>query len=107
MHILDQIVTTKKKEVAERKAKTSKHELEAQNEAFFYRDCISLSERLKQEKQIGIIAEFKRHSPSKGFINKDADVVKVTQAYVKAGVAGISVLTDMEYFKGKTEDLSS
>jgi len=107
MHILDQIVATKKKEVAERKAKTSIPDLEAQNEAFFYRDCISLSERLKQEKQSGIIAEFKRHSPSKGFINKQADVVEVTQAYVKAGVAGISVLTDMEYFKGTTQDLSN
>lgn len=107
MHILDQIVATKKKEVAERKAKISISDMETQNKTFFYRDCISLSKRLKQEKQSGIIAEFKRHSPSKGFINKGADVVEVTKAYVKAGVAGISVLTDMEYFKGETEDLST
>jgi len=71
MHILDKIVTTKKKEVTERKAKTSTPELQTKNEAFFYRDCISLSKRLKQENQSGIIAEFKRHSPSKGFINKE------------------------------------
>jgi len=107
MHILDKIVATKKKEVTERKAKSSISNLQEQNKAFFYRDCISLSKRLKQEKQIGIIAEFKRHSPSKGFINKKADVVEVTQAYVKAGVAGISVLTDMDYFKGTTQDLST
>lgn len=105
MHILDKIVATKRKEVAERKTQISITDLETQNEEFFHRNCVSLSKRLKQQNQCGIIAEFKRHSPSKGFINEQADVVKVTKAYENAGVAGVSVLTDENYFKGRTEDL--
>jgi len=53
----------------------------------------------------GIIAEFKRASPSKGYINKDADVQSVTVSYEDAGVSAISVLTDHEFFKAKKEDL--
>ncbi len=105
MHILDKIVVTKKKEVADRKAQNAVLDLEKQHSTFFNRDGVSLSNRLKQDKQSGIIAEFKRHSPSKGFINQLANVVEVTKAYEQAGVTGVSVLTDQDYFKGSSEDL--
>ena len=53
----------------------------------------------------GIIAEFKRKSPSKGNININADVVKITSAYVDAGASGLSVLTDEKFFGGNEADL--
>ena len=55
----------------------------------------------------GIIAEFKRASPSKGYINKDADIQSVTVSYEEAGVSAISVLTDYEFFKARKEDIAN
>jgi indole-3-glycerol phosphate synthase len=55
----------------------------------------------------GIIAEFKKKSPSKGDINSGADIIDITLNYTEAGVAGISVLTDDEFFGGSLEDLSA
>ena len=54
----------------------------------------------------GIIAEFKRRSPSKGDICKEAVVGEVIPLYNKKNVAGISVLTDSKYFGGNNEDFS-
>jgi len=53
----------------------------------------------------GIISEFKRKSPSLGWIHEDADVVDVTAGYSAAGASGISILTDLEYFGGTPMDL--
>ncbi|GAA0764378.1 indole-3-glycerol phosphate synthase TrpC [Psychroflexus lacisalsi] len=53
----------------------------------------------------GIIAEFKRRSPSKEAINLKADVMNIAQSYEKMGAAGMSVLTNQRYFGGSLEDL--
>ncbi|MCE5332472.1 MAG: indole-3-glycerol phosphate synthase TrpC, partial [Bacteroidales bacterium] len=53
----------------------------------------------------GIISEFKRKSPSLGWIYEDADVMKVTSGYSAAGASGISILTDREYFGGTPFDI--
>ena len=52
----------------------------------------------------GIISEFKRRSPSKGWINRKADIKQITREYAKAGAAGLSVLTDRDFFGGKEGD---
>lgn len=70
------------------------------------RQTISLIDHLSRDGDTGIIAEFKRKSPSKGYINERADVVKITSDYEKHGATGLSILTDTQFFGGSYEDLS-
>ncbi|OQP52087.1 indole-3-glycerol phosphate synthase [Niastella yeongjuensis] len=103
MNILDKIIEHKRGEVAERKQQTSVKELEQQEG--FKRSVLSLGQFLLDDAKTGIIAEFKRKSPSKGIINGAADVVEVTSAYARYGASGLSVLTDEQFFGGSTADL--
>lgn len=103
MNILDKIVAQKKKEVAERKASVSVAELEKGK--FFASETLSLKSFLADPARTGIIAEFKRKSPSKGIINDRATVEEVTSAYARNGASGISVLTDHTFFGGSLDDL--
>lgn len=97
MTILDQIIAKKREEVAACKLLKSTAELEKQG--YFARACHSLLMSLSAPASTGIIAEFKRKSPSKGIINDQMGVDEVTKGYVEAGAACLSVLTD-EYFWG-------
>ena len=103
MTILDKITTQKAIEVAAAKAQFSIQDLE-QSE-FFSRKTNSLVANLSAENSTGIIAEHKRKSPSKGIINDKLSVEEVTQGYAQAGAAGLSVLTDTDFFGGNKEDL--
>jgi indole-3-glycerol phosphate synthase len=103
-NILATIITHKLKEVAARKNEISFTQLEAM--PLFTKQALSLKANLQKQNTTGIIAEFKRKSPSKGIINDKASVKEVTAAYHKFGAAGISVLTDTEFFGGSLEDLS-
>ena len=103
MSILDTIIARKFEEVAERKLQTPISALE--NSIHFSKQMISLKQSILDPQRIGIIAEFKRKSPSKGIINNTADVVEVTKAYAEFGASGLSVLTDTDFFGGFTEDL--
>ena len=103
MNILDQIIESKKRSLGEKKDWYSIKKLEAS--PFFDRECESLVKRLNSAGTTGIIAEFKRRSPSKGIINDKAEIVDVVSDYENFGAAGISVLTDEEYFGGANEDL--
>ena len=103
MNILDTIIAHKKTEVAARRQQTSVAELE--KGTFFANETLSLKKFLLDENKTGIIAEFKRKSPSKGIINNTATVEEVTTAYAKHGASGISVLTDEEFFGGTLADL--
>lgn len=101
--ILDRIVARKKTEVQAAKNKTSYTKLEESE--FFGRKTYSFREFLLDPSKSGIIAEFKRKSPSKGIINDQVKVKQVTQAYAAAGASALSVLTDNAFFMGKKMDL--
>ncbi|MES2798130.1 MAG: indole-3-glycerol phosphate synthase TrpC [Bacteroidota bacterium] len=102
MTILDQIIARKKLEVEERKAKISIAQLE--KSGFFAKNNNSLKTSLLNPASSGIIAEFKRKSPSKGVINAKVNPAKVTKGYVEAGAACLSVLTDIDFFAGSDAD---
>ncbi|MEP6844838.1 MAG: indole-3-glycerol phosphate synthase TrpC [Panacibacter sp.] len=103
MNILDKIVAHKREEVKRQKTKVTIEELKTSS--IFARKTLSLRQFLLDETKTGIIAEFKRKSPSRGIINDNADVVKVTNAYSTFGASGLSVLTDENFFGGSKEDL--
>jgi indole-3-glycerol phosphate synthase len=102
MTILDKIIESKKVEVASRKLSTPISALE--RSPAFSRKCLSMKQSLLNSES-GIISEFKRKSPSLGWIHEDADVVDVTSGYSAAGASGISILTDLEFFGGTPMDL--
>ena len=78
---------------------------ELEKSASFHRKTFSLKDFLLDDAKTGIIAEFKRRSPSKGIINDTASVEDVTAAYTKYGASCLSVLTDAEFFGGTASDL--
>lgn len=96
--ILDQILREKQNEI-----KRLKQEEIPENS----RRCLSIIKSIKQKEPIGIIAEIKRHSPSKGELNGNVNPIKQAKEYEKAGAAAISVLTDTPFFKGSFADIES
>ncbi len=103
MNILDKIVAHKKNEVAQAKQKTNIQQLE--NTAFFKRNTFSLTNTIQKTNSTGIIAEFKKKSPSKGIINDAFSSIEIVPQYEQAGVAGSSILTDTAFFGGCNDDL--
>ena len=102
MNILDKIVVDKRKEVTLKKGLIPVRQLE--NSVLFERETVSLANALRNS-PTGIIAEYKRRSPSKAVINHDLTVFDVAKGYEEAGVCGMSVLTDGKYFGGSLDDL--
>ncbi len=101
MNILDRIIINKRDEVAR---------LVGQNDGSFgpfaERSVISFKNAL-QNSDTGIIAEFKRKSPSKGWISPCADCPAIIGSYEKSGATALSVLTDSLFFGGDCQDLIS
>jgi indole-3-glycerol phosphate synthase len=103
--ILDDIIANKRKEIEKYKPLSSIERF--RKEGFFWEiSNRSLKQSLLAEGSTGIIAEFKRKSPSKGwFKTKELEVEPVVTFYNSKGAAGISVLTDEEFFGGDLDDL--
>jgi len=105
MNILDKIIQHKQKEVEQRKELYPIRLLE--NSIYFSAKTVSLKKYLQRNDKVGIIAEIKRKSPSKGIINKYIDVERVSIGYMQAGANALSILTDEEFFGGKSSDLTT
>lgn len=102
-NILDKIVARKRIEIEKARSKTPVIRLEEAE--LFSRKCYSLRDFILNPSLSGIIAEFKRKSPSKGIINDKISVKKVTNGYAAAGASALSVLTDHTFFGGRKQDL--
>jgi len=101
--ILDKIVATKREEIARAKAETPEADLRRQlGDAPPVRDFFAA---LAGPRQISLIAEVKKASPSKGVIRADFDPVEIARIYQRHGAACISVLTDEPYFQGRLDYL--
>lgn len=105
MTILDNIIAHKRREVADRQSLVPLKLLE--QSLYMEAKPLSLRHYLLRDDLSGIIAEFKRKSPSKGVINAYAPVERTTVGYMQAGASALSVLTDNEFFGGQNEDLTT
>ena len=101
MNILQHIVNDIQKDLVLKKQIVPIDRLESS--PLFERQTYSLRQRIVKTE--GIIAEHKRRSPSKQNINFGLRLADVAQGYASAGVAGMSVLTNNQYFGGSIEDL--
>ena len=104
MSILEEIVSHKRREVAEAKELSSVKLLE--KSIYFNTPCVSLKQYLLRTDRVGIIAEIKRRSPSRGVINENISVERLSIGYMQAGASALSVLTDGKFFGGSSADLT-
>ena len=102
-NILDQIVEQKRIEVQQKQKIQSIDDLK--RSFHFLNPVHSAKASILDENKTGIIAEFKRKSPSKGFINENANVEDIVLGYEQFGASVVSVLTDENFFGGSIEDL--
>jgi len=102
--MLDKIITQKREEIEQRKKALP---------------LAYLRERIAQQKapldfalalkgdHVGLIAEVKRASPSRGILHPNLKPVQLAKTYVAGGAKAISVLTEADYFKGNIDDLAA
>ena len=108
MNLLSQIVSRKQRRVDQAKKLVPLAQMRAlASKAREDAKAHALLKGLSDESKINIIAEFKRRSPSKGEIRRDADPVITARAYVSAGASAVSVLTEEDYFGGSLDDLQA
>ena len=101
--ILEEIVAHKRKELKELKGILPLHDLAEKVEEYLANDkrqTLSMRQSLA-ESDSGIIAEFKRRSPSKGWIKEDGEPTVIPPSYAENGAAALSILTDEKFFGGK------
>jgi indole-3-glycerol phosphate synthase len=108
MDILQKIIEQKKTRLAESKravplAPQRARAIQVRSSSEPHR----LLSALSNTRQINVIAEIKRASPSKGVIREDVDAVTVARAYHSGGAAAISILTEEDHFRGSLEDFKA
>jgi indole-3-glycerol phosphate synthase len=103
--ILDEIVKTKRGEIADAKSRTPIGELKAKIAGLDRPRNFFQAVTTRGKKPLNLIAEVKKASPSAGIIRGDFDPVAIAQSYAAAGADALSVLTDEKYFQGKLADL--
>jgi len=101
--ILEQIVQTKRQEVAERKVSAPLEQLKETISTLGRPRNFFQAVTRKPAKAMNVIAEVKKASPSAGVIRSDFDPVAIASAYASAGADALSILTDEKYFQGKLE----
>ncbi len=104
MDILEKIIQHKKEELLLLKKKTTIKQLKYYRH--YNKAVPSFYSHLTAAESNGVIAEFKRRSPSKGAINGKAVVDGIIPGYTDSGVACISILTDTAFFGGNNDDLT-
>ena len=97
--ILQEIVAHKRQELERIKTETPERLLHAEVERMLGGRVASLREAVSQS-ATGIIAEFKRRSPSKGWIKQEGKASRIPLSYQQQGAAAVSILTDSHYFGG-------
>jgi indole-3-glycerol phosphate synthase len=103
--ILDQILDTKRGEIAQAKSRRPLKELKASIAGLGRPRNFFQAVTTKGKKPLNLIAEVKKASPSAGVIRADFDAVAIARIYESAGADAVSVLTDEKYFQGKLADL--
>ena len=102
MDILEEITAYKRVEVERFKSALPSRELYRRVESVLDEPLLSMRSALLASDN-GIIAEFKRRSPSKGWIKEDGKADVIPLNYQKNGAAALSILTDEKYFGGRDE----
>mgnify|MGYP002868789995 CR=1 FL=1 len=107
--ILEEIVAHKRIEVAEQKKVLSPSELYKEVEQIITdgKHPVNSMSRSLQSSDSGIIAEFKRRSPSKGWIKEDGSADDIPPSYAQNGASALSILTDQHYFGGCPQFLTT
>jgi indole-3-glycerol phosphate synthase len=98
LNILDNIVEVKKDEV--KKLYRDYSYSKFSDSTFFSMECLSLSKSINLNKDISIIAEIKKASPSKGILIENFNHIAIAKEYFLAGIDAVSILTDKSFFKG-------
>ena len=106
MDILEEIVARKRVDLQQMKAQLTERTIHQEVELLMQQGIAvqSMSNALKGS-PTGIIAEFKRRSPSKGWIKQDADSAQIPLGYQQSGASALSILTDTPYFGGDDSDI--
>ncbi|MFT4438203.1 indole-3-glycerol phosphate synthase TrpC [Caballeronia sp. 15715] len=103
--ILDRIIEVKRSEVRMAQESVSLEEMRLQASARDSRDFVGALRAKHAEGKPAIIAEVKKASPSKGVIRENFVPAEIAQSYEKGGAACLSVLTDVQFFKGSVAHL--
>lgn len=105
---MEEIIAHKRVELEQQKQMFRPEHLEARLAELIETGELPEAHSMRQslsQSATGIIAEFKRRSPSKGWIKQDADSSVIPPSYQQAGASALSILTDEEYFGGSLKDI--